>query len=231
MHAEVSAASSCRGCGSAEYRARYLTPARRRHLTIVTNALVTRLLIERGRAVGAEWRQAVISCRRMPIAKYSCAGSFNSPQTPLLSGVGPADEPKAVGVKPAHDPPGVGRNMSEHLNSGYVQGTDTPVKYLGWSPCRGAVAADSGVRSPSLALGHMFMALAAGACAADLQSYVSITVDTSLLWITAPPVHCYGAGGLLHPQSQGWVKLRPASPGGPRASSSTCLASGLTWRP
>ncbi len=42
------------------------------------------------------------------------AGALASPQLLMLSGVGPADELKAVGIEPVHDLPGVGRSMKNH---------------------------------------------------------------------------------------------------------------------
>ena len=43
------------------------------------------------------------------------AGTFNSPQLLMLSGIGPAAELEAAGVKPLHDLPGVGANLQDHL--------------------------------------------------------------------------------------------------------------------
>jgi choline dehydrogenase len=49
-----------------------------------------------------------------------CGGAFNSPQLLQLSGIGNADELRAVGVEPVHDLPGVGENLQDHLEV-YVQ--------------------------------------------------------------------------------------------------------------
>ncbi len=45
------------------------------------------------------------------------AGTFNSPQLLLLSGIGPADELRAHGIEAVRDLPGVGRNLQDHHSS------------------------------------------------------------------------------------------------------------------
>ena len=78
-------------CSSA---AAYLHPvAARDNLTIVTKALATRVLIERGRAFGVDYarrrrRHVVRAAREVVLA----GGAINSPQLLLLSGIGPGDE-------------------------------------------------------------------------------------------------------------------------------------------
>jgi choline dehydrogenase len=43
-----------------------------------------------------------------------CAGAYLSPHLLLLSGVGPADELRALGIRPVVDLPDVGRNLTDH---------------------------------------------------------------------------------------------------------------------
>ena len=49
-----------------------------------------------------------------------CGGAFNSPQLLQLSGVGNADELKALGASVVQDLPGVGENLQDHLEV-YIQ--------------------------------------------------------------------------------------------------------------
>ena len=49
-----------------------------------------------------------------------CGGAINSPQTLQLSGVGNADELKALGIDVVADVPGVGENLQDHLEV-YIQ--------------------------------------------------------------------------------------------------------------
>jgi len=98
--------------------ARMLRPAMRRaNLTVVTDALTTRVIVEKGRAIGVEYergseRVAARAGREVILS----AGTFNSPQILLLSGIGPADELRALGIAPVHDLPGVGRNLQDHAS-------------------------------------------------------------------------------------------------------------------
>ena len=96
----------------------YLRPARGRpNLTLRTGAQTTRVLIERGRAVGVEiatdgGREAIRAEREVILS----AGAIGSPRLLLLSGIGPAEHLRAVGIEVAHDLPGVGGNLQDHLD-------------------------------------------------------------------------------------------------------------------
>ncbi|MFO1038671.1 MAG: choline dehydrogenase [Geminicoccaceae bacterium] len=94
----------------------YLHPVRhRRNLEVETGSLVTRILVEGGRAVGVELRQ-LATARTVRAARdvILCGGTFNSPHLLLLSGIGPADDLRKLGVHVAHDLPGVGANLHDH---------------------------------------------------------------------------------------------------------------------
>ena len=101
----------------------YLHPvAARENLTILTKAQATRVLIENGRAVGVEY----VRGRKRHIARAEqevvlAGGAINSPQLLLLSGIGPAEELRALGVSVALDLPGVGKNLQDHLNVNIVR--------------------------------------------------------------------------------------------------------------
>ncbi len=94
----------------------YLAPAlRRRNLAVETRAHATRVVMERGRAVGVEYvqdgrRQVARAAREVILA----GGAFNSPQLLLLSGIGPPRELKDAGIEPVHALPGVGKNLQDH---------------------------------------------------------------------------------------------------------------------
>src|SRR5262249_10310516 len=95
----------------------FLEPVRARaNLTVETNTLVTRLVVENGRAVGVEYvvgdRKHVARAEREVIL---CAGAIGSPQMLLLSGIGPADELRAHGIGVVADVRGVGKNLQDHL--------------------------------------------------------------------------------------------------------------------
>ncbi|MCG5430724.1 GMC family oxidoreductase N-terminal domain-containing protein [Mycobacterium sp. MYCO198283] len=95
----------------------YLKPAaHRKNLTVTTGALATRVLVERGRAVGVEYQTAsgrqVVHARREVVL---CGGAVNSPQLLLLSGIGDRDQLAEHGIDVVHHAPEVGRNLKDHL--------------------------------------------------------------------------------------------------------------------
>ena len=100
----------------------YLQPSLARpNLEIVVEALATRVLIEKGRATGIEFRRGGRLRRALARREVILAGgAINSPQLLLLSGIGPADEIRRHGIAITHDLPGVGRNLQDHLEL-YVQ--------------------------------------------------------------------------------------------------------------
>jgi len=109
----------------------YINPVRQRtNLTIMTDTLVTRLLIENKRAVGLEMNvDGVIrklGARREIIL---AGGTFGSPQIMLLSGIGDGAELNAMGIAVQHDLPSVGRNFHDHAAVGIINRTRVPESY------------------------------------------------------------------------------------------------------
>ena len=93
----------------------YLMPARGRpNLAIRPNCLVDRVVFDGRRAVSVEVFQngvrQIVSGRRITL----CGGAIGSPSILLRSGVGPADEIKAIGIEPKLSLSGVGRNLVDH---------------------------------------------------------------------------------------------------------------------
>jgi len=100
----------------------YLDCARQRpNLTVHTRALADRVLFERQRAIGVAYLQGdqlrQARARREVIVSN---GAIASPQLLLRSGVGNADELRAIGIAPVVDLPGVGENLQDHLEM-YLQ--------------------------------------------------------------------------------------------------------------
>ncbi|WP_051229458.1 choline dehydrogenase [Paludibacterium yongneupense] len=100
----------------------YLDPARKRsNFTLITHALTERVLFEHGRATGVCYLQAGRSHTARAMREVIvCNGAIASPQLLLRSGVGPADELRALGIPIVRDLPGVGANLQDHLEM-YLQ--------------------------------------------------------------------------------------------------------------
>ena len=95
----------------------YLRPAlRRENLTLLTQATATRVIFEGRRAVGVEFRQnhrrQFVRARREVVL---CAGTVNSPQLLMLSGIGKGEQLRSHDIEVVHDSPQVGANLQDHL--------------------------------------------------------------------------------------------------------------------
>ena len=94
----------------------FLRPAlKRANLKLITNALVSRVEFEKGRATGVTWttngKSYGAKAKREIIL---CAGSIQSPQILQLSGIGPASVLKEQGISVIVDSPEVGENLQDH---------------------------------------------------------------------------------------------------------------------
>ena len=98
----------------------YLHPVMSRpNLEVECRTLVTKILFEGRRAVGVEVKTP--GGRQIRAGEVIlCGGAFNSPHLLLLSGVGCADELRALDVGVVQDLPGVGENLQDHLEV-YIQ--------------------------------------------------------------------------------------------------------------
>jgi choline dehydrogenase len=203
----------------------YLHPAMNRpNLTVETDALTLRVLLERGRAVGVEYRQngknkQVHADREVILS----GGAYNSPQLLMLSGVGPADHLKSVGVTPLHDLAGVGQNLAEHPNMMLMYKAKREDTFLNQLRLDRATLSGarwhllrSGVFTNNGSAAVVFLRSQPQLERPDVQLVCSAVANEAKLWfpgITAPPVHSYTARvGTLYPRSRGWLKLRSSDP-------------------
>ncbi|MBC9943105.1 FAD-dependent oxidoreductase [Leucobacter sp. cx-328] len=117
----------------------YLKPVRDR-VTVETGCRVDELLFAEdtadvaGKAAGADPR--VIGVRITQNGEIRdlyadevvlAAGAIDSPRVLLRSGIGPAEELRAVGIEPRVDLPGVGKNLHDHLLAPVIFDTEKPI--------------------------------------------------------------------------------------------------------
>jgi choline dehydrogenase len=204
----------------------FLRPARSRpNLVVETGALVTNVVVEKGRAAGVRYRRGRkeirVACSHEVILS---AGAIGSPHLLLLSGIGPANDLRALGVKVALDLPGVGKNLLDHVVVGVgmedkakVTRNVNPFNFLGWLAQhrftrRGPMAsnaAESGAfvrTSPQLArpdLQFHFLPVASDQESYDKQSFL-------------PKGHAFlMLPTLLYPESRGEIRLASTDPARP----------------
>ena len=90
-------------------------PPKLPNLTVTTGALITRVVIENGRATGVEVvTQKTATTIHAAREVILCAGVYGSPRLLMLSGVGPAGHLRQHGITVRADLP-VGGNLHDHL--------------------------------------------------------------------------------------------------------------------
>ena len=97
----------------------FLKPAlQRQNLTVITHAQVTSLIIKDDKVIGVNYRHKnkesieAVYCDKEVILS---AGSFQSPQILMLSGIGDKEELQYHDIESKIHLPGVGKNLQDHL--------------------------------------------------------------------------------------------------------------------
>jgi choline dehydrogenase-like flavoprotein len=112
----------------------FLKPALNRpNLTALTHTQAIRVIIESGKATGVVVRNknGTVETINATTEVILSGGAINSPQLLLLSGIGPAEELKALGIEVMHDLPGVGKNLQDHMDVYIPAVVNQPVSYNG----------------------------------------------------------------------------------------------------
>jgi choline dehydrogenase len=195
----------------------YLHPVLARdNLTVVTGAHVKRLVIEAGYCTGVDYEvegtEQRATARRETILS---AGSYNSPQILMLSGVGPGAALQAMGIAVTKDLPGVGQHLQDHVM--------VPVAYHSKQPITLAAAQSEAemVKLQTTQMGMLtsnvgeaggFLKLSTSSPAPELQLHFG---PTWFLFhgIRNPEGHGFTVlSGLVTPKSVGHVALRSPDP-------------------
>ncbi len=194
----------------------------RTNLTIETEAHATRVVIERGKAVGVEYirhgeRYQVAADRDVILS----AGALQSPQLLQLSGIGNAEHLARVGIKCVVDLPGVGENLQDHYQARTIvrlkkrrslnDDVRNPIRLaqmgLDWLlRGRGPLTVGAGQ------VGGAAMTVHAGPGRPDIQfNVMPLSVDKP-----GEPLHRYSgftsSVWQCHPASRGHVRLRSNDP-------------------
>lgn len=204
--------------------AAYLRPVlKRRNLTLLTGALVLRVLMNGTRAAGIEF-----ACRGQIVQVFAgsevilSAGAFNSPQILMLSGIGPAEHLKQHGIAPLINLP-VGQNLHDHVATLIMYDRPNP------GPFRGAMRADrmalamlrawlTGTGPATVVPGglHAFIKTRPDLAVPDIEFMFRGAPPHARLWFPlVRPAYRDGFGirpTLLHGKSRGEVRLRSGDP-------------------
>jgi choline dehydrogenase len=199
----------------------YLRPVLgRRNLSMITRALVSRILFDGKRASGVEYLRGGKTHRVSANSEVIlCGGPINSPQLLKLSGVGPSAELREHQIDVVHELAGVGENLQDHLEFYFQVASKEPVTlYSSISPwSRAWIGARWLLRKDGLgATNHFetcgFIRSRAGIPYPDIQYHflpLAVAYDGSSL----AQEHGFQAHvGPMRSKSRGWVRLASNNP-------------------
>jgi choline dehydrogenase-like flavoprotein len=193
----------------------------RPNLSIVTDAHATRVLFDGRRATGVEYRRGgatlTVGARSEVILS---AGTLQSPQLLMLSGIGPEEVLKNAGIGVANHLPGVGRNLQDHIDcciayrskSSDLVGFSVPgtLRLLGEAVRYAATR--RGIFASNIAETGGFWRSDPSLAHPDLQfHFVAALLDDhmrKLHWGHGFSIHAY----VCRPKSRGFVALKSADP-------------------
>jgi len=198
----------------------YIHPVKdRKNLSIITGALATRVLSEKGRAVGVEsvqnGQKKTLRADREVILS---GGAINSPQLLQLSGIGDAEHLGSIGIKVHANVPGVGENLQDHLALGVKQRT-TPISLLPMvNPIRSAMALGHYLLTGSGPAAHhgieaiAFLKPRPEAIASELQYHFIMLMYEDHGRKIIPEHGCMPYFNMTRPKSRGSIRINSTNP-------------------
>ncbi|MCY1348778.1 Alcohol dehydrogenase [acceptor] [compost metagenome] len=168
------------------------------NLTVLTGALVARVLFEGTRATGVEvlvdgQRQRFYAASEVVLS----LGAVNTPKVLMQSGIGPEDELRAHGIERINPLPGVGQNHQDHIAFGCTWEYRQP-QPVGGGGCEATLywKSDARLDAPDL-----------------LQCQLEFPVPSPPEVVIQPPAYGWTMfAGLARPVSRGRLRLSGAGP-------------------
>jgi choline dehydrogenase len=168
-------------------------------LTVLTGAYATKLVFERSRCVGVEFRRD--GTREQALASreviVSC-GVIESPRLLMLSGIGPAADLQRLGIDVRVDLRGVGENLHDHAVVPIVYSAGATVP----PPPPGTWVGQT----------HLFARSRSGLIGPDLQPLLVAMPNYDPTWMEGPANGFTLLPGIIRPASRGSLRLRSAEP-------------------
>ena len=192
----------------------------RPNLTLLADALVERLTLDGDRVVGVELRiKGQRQALRASAETIVSAGTINSPQLLMLSGIGPAAALRRLGIPVRHDAPGVGQNLQDHPTVSIALANPSAESYaLSWrtaprvlmAPLRYALGR-RGMLASNVAEAGGFIRSRPGLDRPDVQYTFMVGMKDNPR--TLPRQHGYYLHmAVLRPRTRGSVTLASADP-------------------
>ena len=192
----------------------------RPNLVLVTDALVEKVRVVAGRAVGVTIVREGVR-RELDAAGevVLSAGSVNSPQLLMLSGIGPAADLVRHGIAVVHDLPGVGGNLQDHPTVSIAVDNPSGESYalsrrsaprIAWAPFN-YLLRRRGMLASNAAEAGGFLHSRPGLDRPDLQMTFMVGMKGNAR--TVPRAHGFVLHvAVLRPASRGRVQLASADP-------------------
>ncbi|MQA84661.1 MAG: choline dehydrogenase [Streptosporangiales bacterium] len=195
----------------------YLRPAMARpNLTVRTDALATKVIVEKGRAIGVRYVHHGEEHQALAQAEVIlCGGAVNSPQLLLLSGIGPAEHLRGHGIDVVVDQPRVGLNLQDHPVVGPMWLTPRvsnffdaeKLRYFLWY-----LLTHRGPLASNVAEAGAFVRTRTGLSAPDVQFHVLATPFLEQGLVEPPTRGVTVLVGAVSVASRGQVRLRSPDP-------------------
>jgi choline dehydrogenase len=193
---------------------RYVAPVMAQpNLTVLTQATVSRVIIERGRATGVE---VMLGSERLRLRARNetilSLGAIHTPKVLMQSGIGDAAMLQSHGIEVVEHLPGVGRNFQDHVMvAGCVWESPVPI-----------------VPRNNLGEATFFWKSDERLDTPDIQAFlieVPIVSQDAIEPYGMPPAASWSLlPGLVRPKSRGIVQLTGADPGDPVAIDANVLS-------
>lgn len=183
------------------YRSYVHPMLQRPNLTVVTDALVERLVLDGKKVVGValavRGQRRTVHARREVVLSM---GAVNTPKVLMQSGIGPADLLRQHGIAVHAHLPGVGENHQDHIAFGCTWEYKTP-QPVGAGGCESTVywKSDARMSEPDVLL-------------CQLEFAVPSPPETG---VVAPEHGWTMFAGLGRPKSRGTVRISGPNPGDP----------------
>jgi len=215
--------------------AAFLKPIlKRKNLMVLTHTYVKRILLESGAAVGVEVKNKngqteIYNCNKEVIVS---AGTIQSPQILMLSGIGDVNELSKHGIIAVKHLPGVGKNLQDHVWSGASALATVPTGNDLLKPAKMMMAGlqhllfKTGPLSNSPLEANAFLKIEEDGSLGEGQPniqfhFVPLTIkpdySTDIYNVNTYPTYSGFSimSIILHPKSRGQVKLKSSNPSEP----------------
>lgn len=190
------------------------------NLDIVTDALVTRIVVENGTAVGVEYRSGGKTVTARTDGEVLVAtGTYNTAKLLMLSGIGSSAQLQEHGIECIADLPGVGENLQDHHEVPVISTLNRAAGYFGedrgWRMIRNGLQYLAFRSGPVTTTGVEACAFydPDGGDRPTIQLYCApiIYLDRDISGYS--PTHGVTLTScLLRPKARGTVRLRSANP-------------------